>query len=112
MGITEADLRWWLSGYNPNNIMIGVVASHSALQILHGAKKEGFKTLGIAVGADKRRLYSALPGSEPDEWLMLDDYQDLKNQEDWLKKKNVVIIPHGSLKASLSNLLSNFPVKI
>ncbi|RAH16104.1 MAG: 5-formaminoimidazole-4-carboxamide-1-(beta)-D-ribofuranosyl 5'-monophosphate synthetase [Methanobacteriota archaeon] len=97
MGITEADLRWWLSGYNPNNIMIGVVASHSALQILHGAKKEGFKTLGIAVGADKRRLYSAFPGSEPDEWLMLDDYQDLKNQEDWLKKKNVVIIPHGSL---------------
>ena len=28
---------------------------------------------------------------------MLDDYKDLLNQVDWLRKKQVVIIPHGSL---------------
>ncbi|MAO69519.1 MAG: 5-formaminoimidazole-4-carboxamide-1-(beta)-D-ribofuranosyl 5'-monophosphate synthetase [Euryarchaeota archaeon] len=97
MGITEADLRWWLSGYDVSQVMIGAVASHSALQILHGAKLEGFRTLAIAVGADKRRLYSAFPGAEPDEWLMLDDYKDLMNQVEWLRKKQVIIIPHGSL---------------
>jgi 5-formaminoimidazole-4-carboxamide-1-(beta)-D-ribofuranosyl 5'-monophosphate synthetase len=97
MGITEADLRWWLSGYDVSQVMIGAVASHSALQILHGAKLEGFRTLAIAVGADKRRLYSAFPGAEPDEWLMLDDYKDLMTQVEWLRKKQVIIIPHGSL---------------
>ena len=97
MGISEADLRWWLSGYDPNSVMIGVIASHSALQILHGARREGFATLGIAVGDNRRRLYSAFPGAEPDEWLMLDDYAELLEQAEWLRKKQVIIVPHGSL---------------
>ena len=46
MGVSATSLSEWLAGYNSDEITIGVVASHSSLQILHGAKKEGFKTLG------------------------------------------------------------------
>ena len=90
MGITEAQLTEWLVGYDLESVTIGVVASHSALQILHGAKKEGFKTLGIAVGDARRRLYSAFPGAEPDEWLMLDCYEELMDKAEWLRSRNTI----------------------
>ncbi|MDP6640137.1 MAG: formate--phosphoribosylaminoimidazolecarboxamide ligase [Candidatus Poseidoniaceae archaeon] len=97
MGISRKEVSGWLAAYNPEEITIGVVASHSSLQILHGARQEGFRTLGIAVGDNRRRLYSAFPGAEPDEWLMLDDYRELLSQAEWLRQRNVIIIPHGSL---------------
>ncbi len=97
MGITQSELQEWLAGYDSDAITIGVIASHSSLQILHGARQEGFKTLGIAVGENRRRYYSAFPGAEPDDWLMLEDYRELLDQAEWLRKRNVIIIPHGSL---------------
>ena len=97
MGVDHSSLLSWLADYDKENITIGVVASHSSLQILHGARQEGFRTLGIAVGENRRRFYKAFPGAEPDEWLMLDDYREMLDHADWLKSKNVVIIPHGSL---------------
>jgi 5-formaminoimidazole-4-carboxamide-1-(beta)-D-ribofuranosyl 5'-monophosphate synthetase len=97
MGIPRERVLEWLAAYDPEEITIGVVASHSSLQILHGARQEGFKTLGIAVGDNRRRLYSAFPGAQPDEWLMLDDYRELLTQAEWLRQRNVIIIPHGSL---------------
>ena len=69
MGVNIGQLRNWLESYDPENITIGVVASHSSLQILHGARMEGFRTLGIAVGENRRRFYKAFPGADPDEWL-------------------------------------------
>ena len=66
MGVDIGQLRNWLESYDPENITIGVVASHSSLQILHGARMEGFRTLGIAVGENRRRFYKAFPGADPD----------------------------------------------
>jgi 5-formaminoimidazole-4-carboxamide-1-(beta)-D-ribofuranosyl 5'-monophosphate synthetase len=97
MGVDTEQLMAWLKSYDSDDITIGVVASHSSLQILHGARMEGFKTLGIAVGENRRRFYSAFPGAEPDEWLMLEDYRDLLSNAKWLRERNVIIIPHGSL---------------
>lgn len=91
------DVRRWLADYDPREVMIGVVASHSSLQILHGARLEGFRTLGIAVGENRRRMYSAFPLADPDEWLILDDYRELLGHAEWLRKRNVIIVPHGSL---------------
>ena len=92
----------WLAKYNPAEITIGVVASHSSLQILHGARQEGFRTLGICVGEGRKKLYKAFPGAEPDEWLMLDNYLELLDKAEELRKRNVIIIPHGSLVEYLS----------
>jgi 5-formaminoimidazole-4-carboxamide-1-(beta)-D-ribofuranosyl 5'-monophosphate synthetase len=97
MGVDNEQLMAWLKSYDSDDITIGVVASHSSLQILHGARMEGFKTLGIAVGENRRKFYSAFPGAEPDEWLMLDNYNELLSKAKWLRERNVVIIPHGSL---------------
>ena len=99
-------LKSWLAEYDADNIVIGVVASHSSLQILHGARMEGFKTLGIAVGENRRRFYKAFPGAEPDEWLMLENYREMLDHAEWFRERNVVIIPHGSLVEYLGS--SNF----
>ena len=97
MASTHPRLTEWLAQYDPANITIGVVASHSSLQILHGARQEGFRTLGICVGEGRRKMYKAFPGAEPDEWLVLEDYRDMLDQAEWLRKRNVIMIPHGSL---------------
>ncbi len=97
MGVDTAQLQTWLNSYDPEQITIGVVASHSSLQILHGARMEGFKTLGIAVGENRRRFYSAFPGADPDEWLMLENYREMLDYADWFRERNVIIVPHGSL---------------
>ena len=44
------DGRTLLSSLDPSKITIATVCSHTSLQIFHGARKEGFRTLGIAVG--------------------------------------------------------------
>ena len=97
MGVPFSTVQGWLQGYDKDAITIGVVASHSSLQILHGARQEGFRTLGIAVGENRRRFYKAFPGADPDEWLMLEDYREMLDHAEWFREKNVIIVPHGSL---------------
>ena len=92
MGVDIGLLRNWLKSYDQKGITIAVVASHSSLQILHGARKEGFRTLGIAVGENRRRFYSAFPGAEPDEWLMLDNYNQMLEHAEWFRENNVIVL--------------------
>ena len=77
MGVSLSTVQEWLKGYDTSSITVGEAASHSSLQILHGARQEGFRTLGIAVGENRRRFYKAFPGADPDEWLMLEDYREM-----------------------------------
>ena len=56
----EANIKELLSTYDTKNLTIATVCSHSSLQIFNGAKKEGFKTLGISVGEIKK-FYDAFP---------------------------------------------------
>ena len=84
-----------LASYDKKDITIATVCSHSSLQIFNGAKKEGFKTLGISVG-NKKNFYDAFPLGKPDEFLIVDNYKDILKQSEYLRKKNAIIIPHGS----------------
>lgn len=88
------DIKAILEDYG-KNIIIGTVCSHSSLQIFHGAKQEGFRTLGIAIG-QKPRFYDAFPLAKPDELMVLDSYPDLLDRADDLVSKNVIMVPHGS----------------
>jgi 5-formaminoimidazole-4-carboxamide-1-(beta)-D-ribofuranosyl 5'-monophosphate synthetase len=65
------------------------------LQIFNGAKKEGFKTIGISVG-EKKKIYDAFPLGKPDEFFIVDNYKDILKSTEELKEKNTIIIPHGS----------------
>ncbi len=85
-----------LEGYDKENITIATVCSHSSLQIFHGAKKEGFKTLGIGLPG-RTRLYDAFPLAKPDDFLVLDSYDQMKDHAREMQENNVVIVPHGSM---------------
>ena len=84
-----------LTSYNKKDLTICTVCSHSSLQIFNGARKEGFKTLGIAVG-EKRKYYDAFPLGKPDDFLIVDHYKDILKCTKELQEENVIIIPHGS----------------
>ncbi|MFA5860778.1 MAG: formate--phosphoribosylaminoimidazolecarboxamide ligase [Candidatus Thermoplasmatota archaeon] len=89
------DGRSLLADLDPSKITIATVCSHTSLQIFHGARKEGFRTLGICLG-EVPRYYEGFPLARPDEFLVLKSWQDLFERADALRKKNVVIVPHGS----------------
>jgi len=84
-----------LDSYDKSKITIATACSHSSLQIFHGARKEGFRTLGIAVN-QKTKIYDAFPSAKPDEFMTADTYTELLDRTDELIERNVVVVPHGS----------------
>ena len=84
-----------LQGYDKDNLVIATACSHTSLQIFDGARKEGFKTMGIAVG-QKTKFYDAFPRGKPDEFFFVDSYTQLLDKADELIEKNVILVPHGS----------------
>jgi 5-formaminoimidazole-4-carboxamide-1-(beta)-D-ribofuranosyl 5'-monophosphate synthetase len=84
-----------LAEYDPGKLTIATVCSHSSLQIFNGARKEGFRTLGICKGPPPKH-YDAFPLGKPDAFFQVNEYADLLDQADELRARNVVIIPHGS----------------
>ncbi len=93
--MTEINIHGMLTNYDKKNLTIATVCSHSSLQIFNGARKEGFKTLGIAVG-EKRKYYDAFPLGKPDEFLIVKNYKEILKHTDELQEKNAIVIPHGS----------------
>ena len=84
-----------LNDYDTNALTIATVCSHTSLQIFDGARKEGFNTLGIAIGKQPK-FYDAFPKAKPDEFFIVESYTDIMQKAEELIEKNVIIIPHGS----------------
>src|SRR5882724_443107 len=78
--------------------IIATLGSHSALQILKGAKDEGFQTL-IIITAEREKFYRTFPFI--DEFILLNSFGDFPSIEKQLIKKNVILVPHGSFVAYL-----------
>ena len=93
--MTKIKLNDILTHYDKKNLTIATVCSHSSLQIFNGARKEGFKTLGIAIG-EKKKFYDAFPLGKHDEFFIVDNYKNILNYTNEFKEKNTIIIPHGS----------------
>jgi 5-formaminoimidazole-4-carboxamide-1-(beta)-D-ribofuranosyl 5'-monophosphate synthetase len=72
---------------------IATLGSHSALQILKGAKDEGFETICIC-NKGRRKIYESF--NVADEIIDIDKFEDFFTVQDELIKKNVILIPHGS----------------
>ncbi|VFJ12584.1 formate--phosphoribosylaminoimidazolecarboxamide ligase family protein [Candidatus Nitrosocosmicus franklandus] len=85
-----------LDNYDFKNITIGVLGSHSALEILDGAKEEGFRTLCICQKG--RELPYQKFKRLSDDILILDSFSDLLNNENQqkLRDQSTVIVPHRS----------------
>ncbi len=83
---------------NPKDYCIATIGSHSALQILKGAKDEGFHALAIC---EKGRSKPYTSFKVADEIIELDSFQHFFQVEKELQKRNAIIIPHGSFVSYL-----------
>lgn len=79
---------------------IATLGSHSALQILKGAKDEGFKTLLITT-QDRADFYKHFKFI--DKILPIKSYAEFSKLEAKLIKENVILVPHGSFVAYLDS---------
>jgi 5-formaminoimidazole-4-carboxamide-1-(beta)-D-ribofuranosyl 5'-monophosphate synthetase len=79
---------------------IATLGSHSALQILKGAKDEGFKTLVINT-PESEAFYTSFPFI--DDNITVSRFSEFTTIEPQLIEKNVIIIPHGSFVAYLGS---------
>lgn len=76
-----------------NKYKIATLGSHTALQILKGAKDEGFETICICQKG-QRKLYESF--GVADKIIDIDYFKNFPKIEDQLIEENAIIIPHGS----------------
>lgn len=81
---------------NIKDYKIATLGSHTALQILKGAKDEGFQTICIC---EKGRDRPYISYGVADEIIYIDSFRDFFKIEEELIQKNAIIIPHGSFVA-------------
>lgn len=79
---------------------IATLGSHTALQILKGAKEEGFKTICICLKG-REKPYTSY--NVADEIITIDSMDDYFGIEEGLIKQNAIIIPHGSFVAYMGH---------
>ena len=73
---------------------IATLGSHSALQILKGAKDEGFSTICVCVKG-KEKPYEQFKVA--DKLILIDSYANFESVQGQLLKENAILIPHASL---------------
>ncbi|MCS7098600.1 MAG: formate--phosphoribosylaminoimidazolecarboxamide ligase family protein [Candidatus Methanomethyliaceae archaeon] len=100
--------------YNLNDIRIGTLGSHSALDIADGAKDEGFKTI-IVCQKGRERPYLKLRRII-DECIILEKFSMIINKEiqEILKEKNTIFIPHRAFSTYVgyNDIENNFFIPI
>ncbi|OLC86454.1 MAG: 5-formaminoimidazole-4-carboxamide-1-(beta)-D-ribofuranosyl 5'-monophosphate synthetase [Thaumarchaeota archaeon 13_1_40CM_3_50_5] len=100
--------------YNLKNVTIGTVGSHSALEIMDGAKDENMKTVCICQkGRDlPYRRFKRLA----DEILLLEKFSDIMNRENQekLRELNTIMVAHRAFTAYLGyeNIENNLKVPV
>ncbi len=81
---------------------IGTLASHSALQILWGAERQGFQTVLVT---PRNRTWMYQRFSLRPRFVELESFHDilLEEVQKELKQSETVLIPHGTLVGALSS---------
>jgi 5-formaminoimidazole-4-carboxamide-1-(beta)-D-ribofuranosyl 5'-monophosphate synthetase len=86
-----------IDSYDPEKVHIGVLGSHSALEIAAGAKQEGFKTVVICQNG-REKTYARYYRSLFDKIIYLEKFQDVTSPETVKKlvEFNTVFVPNRS----------------
>ena len=75
---------------------IATLGSHCSLQVLKGAKEEGFNTVLVTKSSREKfyRRYDFI-----DEYIIVEDFQEIMNDDikDKLLETDSILIPHGTL---------------
>ncbi len=111
----ENRIKEVISRYDPRNIRIGILGSHSALEIASGAKQEGFETVVVCQkGRDK--TYTKYYSNLFDHIMLLDKFVDIASESN-VKKLNdlcTVFVPNRSFSvyAGYENIEEKFTVPL
>jgi 5-formaminoimidazole-4-carboxamide-1-(beta)-D-ribofuranosyl 5'-monophosphate synthetase len=83
--------------YNPKEIRIGVLGSHSALEIASGAKQEEFETV-VVCQKGREKTYTKYYKNIFDHVLMLDKFSEITSQSNVKKLTdlNTIFVPNRS----------------
>ncbi len=94
-----------LKGYDLKNVTVGVLGGHSALDVCHGAKRHGFRTVCVAEKGRGRTYGKYYMTREMGKWgngeigcidevIVVDHFSDVlkKNVQDKLKKLNTIFV--------------------
>ena len=99
--IDKREIHHILDGYARDEITIATMGSHTALQILKGARDEGFKSMVICKRGTEE-VYQQF--GVADELLIIENYEQFMDKKflEKLIERNVILIPHGSFVEYLS----------
>ncbi len=86
-----------IADYDQKKIHIGVLGSHSALEIASGAKQEGFKTVVVCQNG-REKTYARYYRNIFDNFIFLDHFSDITTPEvvKQLTDLNAVFVPNRS----------------
>ena len=73
-------IKQTIAQYDPKKIRIGVLGSHSALEIASGAKQEGFQTVVVCQNG-REKTYARYYRNVFDKFIFLDKFSDITNPE-------------------------------
>lgn len=96
--IDQAKIQAVLKKYDPKKITIGVLGGHSGLDVCHGAKKYGFRTVAVCQ-KDRDKTYSQYYKTRNgkgcvDEVIVVDKFADIVKPavQERLRKLNTIFI--------------------
>jgi len=119
--ISRKEIQEIVDGYNPEEIKIGVIASHSALDVCDGAVEEGFGTIAVCQrGREKtyaeyfkaiRENGKLIRGCIDEAWVF-DRFSEILKKENQkkLRDNNVIFVPNRSFTSycSIDEIENNF----
>ena len=96
-GISREKVQELVSSYDPNEVRIGVLGSHSALEIGYGAKQEEFEVV-VVCQRGRERTYAKHYRNLFDHVLVLDKFVDIVREENQekLRELNTIFVPNRS----------------
>lgn len=104
-----------VSEYNPSQIKIGVLGSHSALEIAQGAKQEGFET-AVICQKGREKTYAKYYKNLFNHVIMVDTFVDTAKEETLrkLRQLNTIFVPNRSFSVYVGyeNIEDKFTVPI
>jgi len=104
-----------LQKYDPKKIRIGVLGSHSVLEIAAGAKQEGFETV-VVCQKGREKTYTKYYGNLFDHTILLDKFSEITNEKNvkQLTDLNTIFVPNRSFSvyAGYENIENKFDVPL
>lgn len=107
------DMTGLLTKYDPSHLAVAVAGSHSALEICHGAAREGLRSIVVAArGRDatyahyfRRRTRTGRDLGCIDAVLSVDTFRDLLTPQlqEALRREHAIFLPHRSFEVYLDS---------